>query len=77
MKNNKLSKQQIRIFLGYRGWSLNQLEDELKEKTWLTTFATNRLVFMNDIKLIWPEAVKQLGGKYEQLINYPIDPQLN
>ena len=55
----------------------NQLENELEEKSWLTTYGTSNLVFINDIKLIWAEALKQLGGKYEQLIHYPTDPQLN
>lgn len=77
LKENKISEQDIRLFLGYSGWSKNQLEGELKEKSWLTTYGTGKLVFINDIKLIWAESLKQLGGKYEQLINYPLDPQLN
>ncbi len=77
LKGNKLSKQQIRLFLGYSGWNKEQLENEIKEKSWLTTYSTSRLIFNNDTKLVWPEAVKQLGSKYEQVINYPLDPQMN
>ena len=77
VQNNKITGEDIRLFLGYSGWSNNQLEDELNEKSWLTTYGTTKLVFTNDIKLIWAEALKQLGGKYEQLIHYPTDPQLN
>jgi putative transcriptional regulator len=77
IQNNKLSPQDIRLFLGYSGWGENQVEDELKEKTWLTTYSSPELVFADDVNLIWKDAIKQLGGKYEQLIHYPIDPQLN
>ena len=77
LKANKLSKQQIRIFLGYSGWNADQLEGEIESKSWLTTYGTSKLVFINDVKLTWAEALKQLGGKYEQLIHYPTDPQLN
>jgi putative transcriptional regulator len=77
IKNNKISEDDIRLFLGYSGWSKNQLEDELQEKSWLTTYGNGKLVFTSDVKFIWPQALKQLGGKYEQLIHYPIDPQLN
>jgi len=77
IKNNKISEDDIRLFLGYSGWSKNQLDDELEDKSWLTTYGNDKLVFTNDVKFVWPQALKQLGGKYEQLIHYPIDPQLN
>lgn len=76
--NDKVLKPgMIRFYIGYSGWGENQLENELKEKSWLTTDGNKKLVFHKDINLIWSDALKQLGGKYEQLINYPIDPQLN
>lgn len=77
LQKGKLAKADIRLFLGYSGWGEGQLQDEFKEKTWLTTFSTDKLVFMPDTNSIWKYAVKQLGGEYEQLINYPLDPQLN
>ncbi|MEP6682565.1 MAG: YqgE/AlgH family protein [Parafilimonas sp.] len=77
LKRNKLSQQDIRLFLGYSGWGTDQLESELQEHTWLTTYASPQLIFTDDINSIWKNALKQLGGKYEQLIHYPIDPQLN
>jgi putative transcriptional regulator len=33
------------FFLGYSGWSNGQLNEELKEKTWLTVSATRNLIF--------------------------------
>lgn len=77
LKNNKINEDDIRLFLGYSGWSKDQLEDEIEEKSWLITYGSGKLIFINEVKSTWAEAIKQLGGKYEQLIHYPTDPQLN
>ena len=77
IKNKSINQHQIRFFVGYSGWSEGQLEEEMKEKSWLITLGNRKLVFHRNTDLIWKEAIKQLGGDYEQIINYPIDPQLN
>ncbi len=77
LRNNELEQSMIRFYIGYSGWGEEQLENEIKEKTWLTTQGTPDLVFHKNVSLIWQDSLKQLGGKYEQLIHYPLDPQLN
>ncbi len=77
LQKEKLAEHDIRLFLGYSGWGEEQLNNELNEKTWLTTYSSAELVFTDNVNSIWKDALKQLGGKYEQLIHYPIDPQLN
>lgn len=77
LRKNKISENDIRLFLGYSGWGEEQLENEFNEKTWLTTYSSEQLIFTDDVGAIWKNALKQLGGKYEQVIHYPIDPQLN
>lgn len=67
----------IRFFIGYSGWSNGQLETEMEEKTWLTVEATRQLVFHENAEEIWKDSLKHLGGEYEMMINFPIDPQLN
>jgi len=77
IKNDEIDENKIRFFIGYSGWSDGQLKNELDEKSWLTVKATRKLVFHNDYKEIWKDSLKQLGGEYEIMINFPIDPQLN
>lgn len=77
IRNKIIKNNQVRFYIGYSGWSEGQLADELKEKSWLTTGGNKKLVFHNNTNLIWQDALKQMGGKYAQLVNYPIDPQLN
>ena len=77
LKEKKISKKDIRFFLGYSGWSEGQLDGELKEKSWITRESSKPLVFNMDTKETWKSALEDLGGEYSQMINYPIDPQLN
>lgn len=77
IKENKITPTQIRFYIGYSGWGEGQLDNEMKEKSWLITFGNKRLVFHRNTDMIWPDALKQMGSEYEQVINYPIDPQLN
>ncbi len=77
VNQNKLTKNDIRFFLGYSGWGAGQLEEEMKQKSWITGDANKRLVFNTSADATWKDALQQLGGEYKQMINYPIDPQLN
>ena len=77
IQKKMISENQVRFFIGYSGWGQGQLDEELKEKSWLTTNGNSNLVFHNNADLIWKDALKQIGGEYVQLINYPLDPQLN
>ncbi|MCU7547740.1 YqgE/AlgH family protein [Chitinophagaceae bacterium LB-8] len=77
IKNGTINSSNIRFFIGYSGWSAGQLESEMTEKTWLTAEATRNIIFHPNAEEIWKESLKQLGGEYEMMINFPIDPQLN
>jgi putative transcriptional regulator len=77
LKEERLNKNDIRFFIGYSGWGQGQLAMELKEKSWITGNATHDLVFHTATDMIWKEALKDLGGEYAMMVNYPIDPQLN
>lgn len=77
LQSGGIDSRKIRFFIGYSGWGEGQLDGEMKEKSWLTVAATKKLVFQRDEKAIWGEALRLLGGDYEQMVNYPIDPQLN
>lgn len=77
LKNNELNPNKIKFFMGYSGWAAGQLEQEWQEKTWVTGRATRKLIFSTVAKNIWSESLKELGGEYQQMIHYPLDPQLN
>ena len=77
VKNDLVDLDKVRFFIGYSGWGSGQLTDELKEKTWLAVSATRNLIFNKQPEEVWKDSLKHLGGEYEMMINFPIDPQLN
>jgi putative transcriptional regulator len=77
IRNGEVNLQRIRFYIGYSGWGTGQLNDELKEKSWLTVKANRKIIFHKETEEIWKESLKLLGGDYEMMINFPIDPQLN
>lgn len=77
LRSGEIDLNNIRFYLGYSGWSEGQLEEELKEKSWLLTEATNNIIFHQPADEIWKEALRLMGGDYTMMINFPIDPRLN
>jgi putative transcriptional regulator len=77
IQQNKLEDKDIRFFLGYSGWGEGQLEEELNTKSWITRKGTKSLIFHNKVEQLWKDALSSLGGEYQQMVNYPLDPQLN
>ncbi len=67
------------FFIGYSGWGVSQLEDELSEEAWVVSEIGSATIFNTkiDAQQLWKKAMKNLGGKYSGLANSPIDPQLN
>jgi putative transcriptional regulator len=77
LTSGSIDAAKIRFYIGYSGWGDGQLDDELKEKSWLTVKATRKVVFHEEMAEIWKDSLRLMGGEYEMLINFPIDPQLN
>jgi putative transcriptional regulator len=77
LKNDSISKNKIRFFIGYSGWTEGQLDMEMKEDSWITARATRKLIFETSAADAWKESLNVLGGDYKMMANFPIDPQLN
>lgn len=77
LRTGEISPSKIRFFVGYSGWDSGQLDAELEGKSWLTVKATRQLVFHRDPNQLWQDSLRALGGDYEMMIHFPIDPQLN
>jgi putative transcriptional regulator len=77
LRNGEIHPDKIKFFLGYSGWDKGQLEAEFEENTWLTATSTRKLIFDTKPELLWKQTLLHMGGSYEEMINYPIDPQLN
>lgn len=71
-------KGNIRFFLGYSGWSHNQLHEEIEENTWIVSKEKTEAIMDDgsDMKF-WKSALSKLGGKYELWARFPQLPILN
>jgi len=77
IKNKSIDLKKIKFFIGYSGWADGQLSNEMTEKSWLIVDATKNLVFNTKPEEVWKGSLIHLGGDYEMMVNFPIDPQLN
>ena len=74
----QLNNNKIKFFIGYSGWGEGQLEDELKENTWIVTdkFDPN-ILFNHHEETLWKDVVISLGQRYAHIVNFPENPTLN
>jgi putative transcriptional regulator len=76
LRAGEISPEQIRFFLGYSGWHAGQLENELKQNSWLIT-EIKPLQIMKPKENIWKATLSQLGEKYRIWSDFPENPGLN
>ena len=76
LQGNKISEC-IRFFLGYSGWDSEQLNNEIRENTWLVSEEEKSYLMKNIIKDMWRTALEKLGSKYETWSRFPQVPTLN
>jgi len=77
LKEDILSKHDIRFFLGYSGWSKQQLEEELQTTSWLIVENNFKNLFKIDSGSFWKDELIKFGGIYPLWANAPKDPSLN
>lgn len=78
INTRELPPENIKFFMGYSGWAAGQLENELKENSWIVyKQATARQVFGIPPEQLWREVLRSMGGRFAMFSNYPIDPRLN
>lgn len=75
IKDEKILPHNIKFFLGYSGWGIGQLEDEMKENTWI--IAKNYSNIFKGSQYMWKDVLEKMGGKFKIMANYPEDPTHN
>ena len=77
INSGEITKKNIRFFIGYSGWGEGQIEYELSEKSWFVTDCKSNDIFKTKQALLWSKILKELGGDYKTIANYPENPSLN
>ena len=78
LQEGKIKESEIRFFLGYTGWSHNQLEEELEVNSWVVSpnKYENRILGETDANF-WKEKMVEFGGDYLIWSNAPENPSYN
>jgi putative transcriptional regulator len=77
IKLGLVHSNQVRFFLGYSGWDPGQLEEEIKENSWLVTDLAQADLMSIEENELWVESVRSVGGRYSMWENFPENPSLN
>ncbi len=75
--SGNISNEHIRFFLGYSGWSADQLESEIEDSAWVVSEITPNEIMMPLNKQFWKQSLRILGKKYEMWSNFPENPEMN
>lgn len=76
-KEGSISDKDIRFFIGYSGWSPNQLDDEVDNDFWLIAEHFGDIAMEFRDKNGWGDLLNSLGDKYKHWSNVPENPSLN
>ena len=68
---------ELRFFLGYAGWSADQLDGEMEENAWLVGQISPRMVMQSMESEFWSRTLARYDNKYKAWANFPEDPGLN
>jgi putative transcriptional regulator len=76
--HKQINETDIRFFLGYSGWEVNQLENELKTNSWLVTENIYKKdIIAKDYESFWKEKMVEFGEEYSIWSNAPENPNYN
>lgn len=78
ISENMISSDEVKLFLGYSGWSARQLQAEIDQNSWAVHNSFNiELAFISDGEDLWKEALISMGPKYAHVANFPKRPEYN
>lgn len=67
----------VHLCFGYAGWGAGQLEREFLDGGWYLQPASERYIFHIPPEKLWPDILREMGGKYASLSMIPEDLTVN
>ena len=77
MHDKKITKNEIRFFVGYSGWEAEQLNNEIRDDAWIVQTAKNELCMNYSTPKLWSDIIKTKKMKHAIWANMPKDQSLN
>ncbi len=67
----------LRAFVGYSGWKSGQLEDELKEQSWMVAPPSREILGLSHDRGLWSSVLRGLSPFHQLLAEMPRNPLAN
>ncbi len=67
--NELITKENIRFFIGYSGWSESQLKEELKLGSWVVAEMNLNYLFKGEGKNLWSKVMQHKGDVFSVIAN--------
>lgn len=77
VNKQEIKSDEIRFFLGYSGWSANQLNEELEIDSWVVVENNFPNILDANDTTLWKDHMIKLGGEHLIWANAPVNPSLN
>lgn len=77
LKTGAIKENEIKMFVGYSGWSSGQLEAEIKEGSWFVSDLDTDTLLNGDHESLWQKSIKNLNSKDKIWADAPLNPLLN
>jgi putative transcriptional regulator len=69
---------EVRFFIGYAGWDFDQLNNEMKDHSWIAvTNITEKEILSTSSDHFWKDCMTKQGIKFEMISNFPLNPNEN
>jgi putative transcriptional regulator len=77
IKNEVLTPQDIKFYIGYSGWSPGQIEDEIETNSWIQDELFRNHVFSKEPTNLWQQAMHLKGNHFSVLADMADQVSLN
>lgn len=75
---SKKHRKDVRFFVGYSGWSEGQLDEEIKEESWLpVNNISNDMIFDTANDKLWEQSLEIQGKRFKIMSKFPRNPEDN
>ncbi|XP_057531948.1 uncharacterized protein LOC130810044 [Amaranthus tricolor] len=71
VKKGVLKSEDFRFFVGYAGWQLDQLREEIVSNYWHVAACSTNLLLGDSSQGLWEEILQLMGGQYSELSRKP------
>lgn len=67
----KVNPSDILFFIGYSGWTVGQLDEEIKTGSWIVSEISSQKILQDDSDEMWKEVLKPINNNFSIISEIP------